>query len=237
MTFVDRWTDDVSRPSGRQVLHDLGRRALAPAAALWLLVVGVGELLVGPLGDPPAEDAAVRSLEGGRTPVLTTLTSLWSNVGATELIVIACAGTVGLLWWRTRRWWFAIVPAVAVSVQAAVFVTSAVVVQRERPEADAIDTAPPTSSFPSGHVGASTAFYVVLALLAQRIRHRTLRWLVTTACLLVPALVAYARLYRGMHHPSDVVVGALNGLVCAWLAWRYLRRAEPGDDGPAPTGR
>jgi membrane-associated phospholipid phosphatase len=40
----------------------------------------------------------------------------------------------------------------------------------------------------------------------------------------IPFLVAYARLYRGMHHLSDVVVGFLNGLVCALLAWFYLRR-------------
>jgi undecaprenyl-diphosphatase len=229
----------VPRPTGRQVGHDLLRRALAPAVAVWVVVVGVGMLLVGPLGDLPAEDAAVRAMEVVRTPALDTLTSLWSNVGATELVVAACAVTIGLLWWRTRRWWFAMVPAIAVAVQAAVFVTAAAVVGRERPEADALDTAPPTSSFPSGHVGASTAFYVTLALLAQRIEHRVPRWATTTACLLVPVLVAYARLYRAMHHPSDVVVGALNGLACAWLAWRYLRRRDRDPDdsaGDASTG-
>jgi membrane-associated phospholipid phosphatase len=196
---------------------------------VWAVVVGTGTLIVGPLGDPPAEDAAVRALEPGRTPVLDTLTSLWSNVGATEFVVAACATTIALLWWRTRRWWFAIVPGIAVAVQAAVFVTAALVVQRDRPEADLLDTAPPTSSFPSGHVGAAMAFYVTLALLSRRIRHRGLRWLTTTACLLVPLLVAYARLYRGMHHPSDVAVGALNGLACTWIAWRYLRRDDPQD--------
>jgi undecaprenyl-diphosphatase len=36
--------------------------------------------------------------------------------------------------------------------------------------------------------------------------------------------VAYARLYRGMHHLSDVLVGFLNGIVRAVLAWNYLRR-------------
>jgi membrane-associated phospholipid phosphatase len=194
------------------------------------VVVGLGELIVGPLGDPPQEDAAVRALEPARTPLLDTLTSVWSNVGATEFIVTACATAVAVLWWRTRRWWFAIVPAIAVAVQAAVFVTAAVVVQRDRPEADPLDTAPPTSSFPSGHVGASTAFYVTLALLSRRIGHPVLRWLATGACLLVPVLVAYARLYRGMHHPSDVAVGALNGLTCVWLAWHYLRRDDPATD-------
>ncbi|GAA2727553.1 phosphatase PAP2 family protein [Cellulomonas aerilata] len=234
MTSADRWADDGARPTARRVGRDLVRRALAPAAAWWAVVVGTGTLIVGPLGDPAGEDAAVRAMEPGRTPVLDTLTSLWSNVGATEFIIGACLAVMAVLWWRTRRWWFAIVPGIAVAVQAAVFVTAAFVVQRDRPEADALDVAPPTSSFPSGHVGASTAFYVVLAVLSRRIRRPALRWAATAACLLVPVLVAYARLYRGMHHPSDVVVGVLNGLVCAWLAWHYLRpqsAAAGGDQG------
>ena len=45
-------------------------------------------------------------------------------------------------------------------------------------------------------------------------------------CILAPLLVSYARLYRGAHHVSDIVVGMLNGLLCALLAWNYLRR-EP----------
>ena len=43
-------------------------------------------------------------------------------------------------------------------------------------------------------------------------------------CLMVPLLVSYARLYRGMHHLTDVLVGVVNGVVCALLAWYWLRR-------------
>jgi membrane-associated phospholipid phosphatase len=230
VSFLGRYAEDPSAPTPGQAGRDLARRTLAPAAALWALVVGLGLLVVGPLGDPPAEDALVRDVARGRTPVLDTLTSVWSNVGATEFIIAACVVAIGLLWWRTRQWWFAVVPAIAVSVQAAVFVTAAAVVGRERPEVEPLDIAPPTSSYPSGHVGASTAFYGTLALLSTRIRHPVLRGVCVTACLLVPALVAYARLYRGMHHVTDIVVGMLNGLACLWLAWRYLRRSD-GDAG------
>jgi len=38
--------------------------------------------------------------------------------------------------------------------------------------------------------------------------------------------VAWARLYRGMHHLSDVVAGALLGLVSIWVTWRVIRSAE-----------
>ena len=46
--------------------------------------------------------------------------------------------------------------------------------------------------------------------------------------MLVPISVGTARLYRGMHSPTDVAMGALNGLVCAFLAWNYLRRDVSG---------
>ena len=237
MSTVDRYAGDGSAPTGRQAWRDLARRALAPAAGLWALIVGTGVLIVGPLGDPPGEDALVRRIAQGRTPLLDTVTTVWSALGQTEFIIGACLLAIGLLWWRTRQWWLAVVPAIAVAVQAAVFVTAAAVVGRTRPEVDPLVVAPPTSSFTSGHVGASTAFYVTLALLSRRIANPTLRWLATTACLLVPALVAYSRLYRGMHHPTDVVVGAVNGLVCAYLAWHYLRRERvtPGRTAPGRT--
>ncbi|HQV92774.1 MAG TPA: phosphatase PAP2 family protein, partial [Phycicoccus sp.] len=38
-----------------------------------------------------------------------------------------------------------------------------------------------------------------------------------------------ARLYRGMHHISDVTVGMINGIVSALLAWHYLRRRDRRD--------
>ena len=149
MSAVDRYARDTSAPTPAQAAGDLARRALGPAVGLWAVVVGTGGLLVGPLGDPPGEDAVVRELAESRTPVLDTATSLWSNVGATEFIVAACLVAIGLLWWRTGQWWLAVVPGIAVAVQAAVFVTAAAVVDRVRPEAEQLDTAPPTSSFPS----------------------------------------------------------------------------------------
>ena len=50
------------------------------------------------------------------------------------------------------------------------------------------------------------------------------RRLAVTWCVLAPAFVAYARLYRGAHHVTDILFGILNGVVCAVLAWLYLRR-------------
>jgi undecaprenyl-diphosphatase len=141
--------------------------------------------------------------------------------------VIVCA----IIWWRTKEWWFAVVPLIAISLQATVFVIATAVVGRERPPVERLDPTPPTSSYPSGHVGASTALYVSFALMATRISNVVVRRVVIVLCILAPLLVSYARLYRGAHHVSDIVVGMLNGILCALLAWNYLRRDPAGSSG------
>ncbi|MGN8244915.1 phosphatase PAP2 family protein [Cellulomonas soli] len=229
--WLDRYADDPSRPTGREVGRDLAVRVAAPAVALWAVVVGVGLLLTGPWAAFGDRELALNEwFVEQRTATMDTVTLWWSNAGTTETVIGLCLIVGAVVWWRTRQWWYAIVPAVAVATQAAVFMLAALVVGRDRPDVPRLDDAPPTSSFPSGHSGASTALYVTLALMAHRIERTWLRVIVTVVLLVLPALVAYSRLYRGMHHLSDVAVGVLNGLVCTVLAWGYLRRT------PAATG-
>lgn len=238
MIDVRRYADDPTRPSGREVARDLGVRVAVPAVALWAVVVGLGMLLTGPWAELGERELAVNEwFVEQRTAALNTLTLWGSHIGTTETVIGVCVVVVAVVWWRTGQWWYAIVPAIAVSTQAAVFVLSALVVGRERPDVPHLDDAPPTSSFPSGHAGAATALYVTLALMAQRIQRTWLRVSLTVVLLVLPMIVVYARLYRGMHHVSDVVVGVLNGLVCVVLAWNYLRRepAAAADDDDVST--
>jgi len=72
-------------------------------------------------------------------------------------------------------------------------------------------------------------------MMMQRVERAWLRVSVTVILLILPLLVVYARLYRGMHHLSDVIVGVINGLVCAWLAWHYLRRSPRPADEPVAS--
>lgn len=66
-------------------------------------------------------------------------------------------------------------------------------------------------SFPSGHVGASTAFFGVLIIARRR---------VGLACLPIPILIGFSRMYIGAHYLSDVVCAAVLGLLSALLvAW------------------
>jgi len=68
-------------------------------------------------------------------------------------------------------------------------------------------------SFPSGHVGASTAFFGVLLIARRR---------VGLACLPIPILIGFSRMYIGAHYLSDVVCAAVLGLLCALLVGSLL---------------
>ena len=223
-TFVHRYELDTSAPTFGSACRDLATRAALPGLLWWVVMVGIGLLIVGPLHDLPAETGVNRWFEARRTAGLNSLTLVLSNFGQTQYAIAVCVLVVALFWWRTRQWWLAVVPAIALGLQSILFFTASLLVGRGRPEVELLDNSPPTTAYPSGHTSASTALYVSLALLCQRISRPWLRWGLTVVCLVVPFAVATARLYRGMHHPTDVLVGMANGLVCALLAWWYLRR-------------
>lgn len=226
MAFLTRYVDDQTRPTVGQALRDLAVRAVLPAVVLWLVIVGIGKLIEGPLGGLQGESSINRALQNGRTDLWDNITGVWSHIGNTEIVIGVCVVMVALIWWLTKQWWVAVIPAIAIALQATVFVLATAVTGRDRPDVPHLDPAPPTSSYPSGHVGASTALYLTLAWMCQRIPNRGLRVVLTVICAVIPFLVAYARLYRGMHHLTDVLVGFVNGVVCAVLAWNYLRRKD-----------
>ena len=68
-------------------------------------------------------------------------------------------------------------------------------------------------SFPSGHVDASVGFFAVLLFARRRIG---------LACLPIPILIGFSRLYLGAHYLSDVVCAAVLGFLVALFVWRVV---------------
>jgi membrane-associated phospholipid phosphatase len=123
-----------------------------------------------------------------------------------------------------RHWRIAGFVLAAITVEAASYRATTLVIERHRPRVHQLDQLPEMASYPSGHVAASVAVFVGVALLiTSRYRSTTLRIAVWTVALAIPPLVAAARMYRGMHHPSDTLAGLLLGigaLLVALLAAR-----------------
>ncbi|MFE9911653.1 diacylglycerol kinase family protein [Streptomyces clavifer] len=203
------------------------------------LMVGLGLLLTGPAATVwplTAEDEIADSLESARTGTLDTVSLVVSEAGNTTTVVVGTllSCLVLLLVPRLPRWRDALFLAVAVSLQSLVFLVITEAVDRNRPDVERLDASPPTSSYTSGHTGAATALYAGLAVLVLQRTKGPWRKAVAALLLLLPVLVGIARMYRGMHHPTDVVGGLLNGGLSLLIVGRALL-AGPHVPGVAPA--
>ena len=92
-----------------------------------------------------------------------------------------------------------------------------VIIQRPRPFITYPDIIKRTEaggySMPSGHTSAAFCTATSLSLLFPK-------WYVIAPCYLYAATVGYARMYQGVHYPTDVIVGAIVGAGSAWLAYK-----------------
>ncbi|MGW7196997.1 diacylglycerol kinase family protein [Streptomyces chryseus] len=216
-------------------------RPLLLLPALWALMVGAGLLITGPAAArwPLSAESGVNAWFAGHRTGAATAVSEWltlvaSTEGVVGLTVVCVVALVALP--RVPRWREAVFLGGSVAAQSALFLLITLCVQRPRPVVSHLDPAPPTSSFPSGHVGASVALYGGLAALAVTRLRGPWRYAAAAALLVVPPAVAVSRLYRGMHHPSDVVGGLVNG-ACTLLVVGAALLASRGRPAPAPTGR
>jgi undecaprenyl-diphosphatase len=156
-------------------------------------------------------DTALRAwLASHHAPWLDWVMVTASSVGARGRIWLALA--VVLLSFRPRRargvWQTALAIGLAGLVTDGVLKPS---FQRARPFATFVETRviaprPDTHSFPSGH--AATAFAGGFALARIWPEMRGALW--ALAC-----LIAFSRVYVGVHYPLDVLAGALVGMAAA----------------------
>ena len=226
--FLARYDDD-SAPTLRSWLTDLARRGLPPLLGLFALNAAVGLFLVHGLGGNPGEAAVNRVLQDGRTPTLDSLAALGSTMGSVVVNIAGCLVLMAVVWVATRRWWVAVLPGVALVAEAVLHMAATGLVDRTRPPGvEQLDAAPPTAAFPSGHTGATLAQLVIVGLLVTRLQNRlltVLTWIVVATYI---GVVIWARLYQGMHVPTDIAMGVVNGAACAVIAWRALRRGAEG---------
>ena len=201
------------------------KRLILPVAVLLGVMIGLGLLVTKVWRDDwpfTAEDGFNRELAADRTPDWSAVSGFFSTVGSTPVIIGVTALVAIILRLTLKRWREPLFLCAAVTAQALVFFFATLVIDRQRPAVEKMDESPPTSSFPSGHTSAAVALYTGLALLlAVTARHTWLK-AAAWALLLVPIAVALSRLYRGMHHPSDVIASFLNGIACVVLMARAI---------------
>jgi membrane-associated phospholipid phosphatase len=194
---------------------------------LVLLLACIGWLVTGTLAhDWPftVEDGVDRAFAAHRDRVLTDISWALSTIAATAGATVLTIAAVVAARLYYRRWPESLFIAMTMAIEISAFLVVTLLVHRPRPAVSELDISPPTSSFPSGHTAAALALYGALAFLLFRRTHSKFAWLL----LLMPLAVGMARLYRGMHHPSDVVAGLLLGTLAILIAKYSVPIPDPG---------
>jgi undecaprenyl-diphosphatase len=136
----------------------------------------------------------------------------------TGLVVMVMVGVVALFLWLTHHKYSAVLLVAATSGGIVLNNILKAGFDRPRPQVITWGTHAITSSFPSGHAMSAAVVYATIAYLAARLeRHRWARALTMLAATVLIALIAWSRIYLGVHYPSDVFAGLLIGL--AWTGF------------------
>ncbi len=209
---------------GGESLRDALRRVLPllPVfAALLIVTIAAGLLITNVLDGVVAWDTdVVQELAASRTPALDDLTGYGTFLAESIPSIVLTVLAIVVARVVTKGWTWSVFVAVAVGSEKLIYLISSIVVDRQRPPVPTVGETYATASFPSGHVGTAVALYGAIALMiGARIDRRAVRVLFLALAAGVAMVVAYCRMYRGFHFPTDVMTGAVLGLACLLVSW------------------
>lgn len=155
-----------------------------------------------------------------------TEASLVGSIMAGGVVLPIIAASALLIAAIARHWRLAAFLGCALAVESGSYRATTLLIHRHRPTVHRLESLPVTASYPSGHTAASIAIYGGLALLlASRVANRGVRTFIWAIAVVIPMFVAFSRMYRGMHHPIDVLGGVIVG-VAALSALTLVSRAS-----------
>jgi undecaprenyl-diphosphatase len=83
-------------------------------------------------------------------------------------------------------------------------------------------------------MAATTCLYAGLAILVIGHARGWWRYLFLIPAIVMPVMIALVRMYRGEHHPTDILASLL--FAALWLTAATML-IKPAADGPSPGGR
>jgi membrane-associated phospholipid phosphatase len=196
------------------------------AAVLMVVMIAIGLVITSSSLSAPiiAWDSSLgRWFELHRTATLNTWTDIGSILAGSGTILLVAGISVAVLLIR-RLWYEAAFVVIGLCIESSAFLVTALIVDRPRPTIEPLDPLPVTSSFPSGHAAAAIALYVGLAIvISSHTERRAIRVPVWIAAIVLPIWVGLSRVYRGMHHPTDVLASIVLGVGALCFALLAVR--------------
>jgi membrane-associated phospholipid phosphatase len=229
----------VARPRGPAERFARPLYSLKPAGAAvltavfgWIVLaavtIGFGALLVHVLLGGALESwdrSSTHWFADRRSPTLTDL-SLFGSWLAETVTVVGIA-IVSMVLLAAKRMWRPLgLLVLGLASEVTLYAATTLVIRRHRPFVVQLEELRPYASYPSGHSAAAIVLYISLAVIVgcfttNRVARSTAWMLVAVAS----AIVGASRLYRGMHHPTDVLAGFAMGIGCVILAVAAVRVA------------
>ncbi len=167
------------------------------------------------------DSAILDALMAARDPLI-TYGFLWITFLGQAAIVYGLTGGAMLLLVLKRHFAYALSLAIAVASTGVLILILKGLLERPRPPIEFQAYLETWHSFPSAHAALGMALYGALAILALRLMPRGVcRYLVTCLFGFLVVLIAFSRVYLGVHYPSDVFAGLLVGAACVWLGLKY----------------
>ncbi len=145
-------------------------------------------------------------------------------IGSFGIVWLLIAAAISGFSWSRPWLWTRVGAAILIAESVSAALKGAI--DRDRPplsnpDPEPLVQLPATHSFPSGHATVAFACATVLSLAVPRLR---------LPLFMLAALIAFSRVYVGVHYPFDVLAGALLGVALA-IALRTLagalRRSAP----------
>lgn len=161
-----------------------------------------------------------------RTASLNRASLLGSDLGETITKIAVTAILATVLLFVVKRWLEPLLLVVSLVLEAMVFITVTWLVDRPRPMVPHLDSSPVGSSFPSGHTAAAACYAAIAVVIFWHTRKLWIRIVTVVLTVSIPVAVAVSRMYRGMHHLSDVIGGALLGAAAVIITTKVLQHAS-----------
>ncbi len=158
------------------------------------------------------------NFHNGFTDFLFPIITSMGNAGTVWLIIGVCLVATK----KYRRYGILLFVTLAITYSLGEFVIKPIVARprpfTEFPGRVALLIPPPRGySFPSGHAGSSFSAAVVLCHINRKFG---------IPALILAFLIAFSRVFLFVHYPSDVLCGALLGIICAFSTVFAFRRLQ-----------
>ena len=126
-----------------------------------------------------------------------------------------------LLFKNFKKYWLMVIKALGAATLARLIITNIIRWFWERPRPFTINEVnlllqhEPTASFPSGHA----AFYFAISTIVYFYNKKA-----GLLFFLASFLISFARVFSGIHWPSDILAGLIIGIFSGWLIQKIFRK-------------